>query len=48
MNSGTTFEVGGVRVTLAQPDTHASHWIDYNNYVRQLEAAWLRLTMSCL
>ncbi len=42
LDSVTT--VQGVQLTLAEPDTHDSHWIDYNNYVRQLEAAWLRLS----
>lgn len=36
-------DINGVLLTLAEPDTHESHWIDYNDYVRQLEAAWLRL-----
>ena len=37
-------DMNGVQLTLAEPDTHESHWIDYNDYVRQLEAAWLRLS----
>lgn len=37
-------QIGGVQLTLAEPDTHDSHWIDYNDYVRQLEASWLRLS----
>jgi MoxR-like ATPase len=36
--------VQGVQLTLAEPDTHDGQWIDYNGYVRQLEAAWLRLS----
>ncbi len=36
--------IDGVDLTLASPDVHDSHWIDYNDYVRQLEAAWLRLS----
>ena len=36
--------IDGVPLTLATPDTHESHWIDYNDYLRQLEAAWLRLS----
>jgi MoxR-like ATPase len=37
-------KIEGVEVTLATPATHDPHWIDYNDYVRQLEAAWLRLS----
>ena len=37
-------DMNGVLLTLAEPDNHESHWIDYNDYVRQLEAAWLRLS----
>ena len=37
-------DIDGVHLTLATPDTHESHWIDYNDYLRQLGAAWLRLT----
>lgn len=33
----------GVDVTLAQPDDHKADWLDFNDYVHQLEAAWLRL-----
>lgn len=36
--------VDGVDLTLASPDTHDAHWIDYNDYVRQLHAAWFRLS----
>ena len=36
--------LNGVQLTLGEPDTHESQWIDYNDYVRQLEAAWLRLS----
>jgi MoxR-like ATPase len=36
--------VDGVDLTLASPDVHDTHWIDYNDYVRRLEAAWLRLS----
>src|SRR5437870_4348681 len=36
--------VDGVDLTLASPDVHDVHWIDYNDYVRQLQAAWLRLS----
>jgi MoxR-like ATPase len=35
--------VQGVPLTLAEPSNHGSRWIDYNDYVRQVEAAWLRL-----
>jgi len=31
--------VQGVRLTLAEPDTHDGHWIDHNSYVRQREVA---------
>lgn len=37
-------DMDGVRLTLAAPDTHEAHWIDYNEYLRQLQAAWLRLS----
>jgi MoxR-like ATPase len=37
-------DISGVLLTLAEPDTHQFHWIDYNDYLRQLEAAWLRLS----
>jgi MoxR-like ATPase len=37
-------ELDGVLLTLAAPDTHESDWIDYNGYLRQLGAAWLRLS----
>jgi MoxR-like ATPase len=36
--------IQGVDVTLAAPDNHRSEWLDYHDYVRQLEAAWLRLS----
>lgn len=36
--------INGVQLTLRDPDTHESHWIDYNDYVLQLESAWLRLS----
>src|ERR1700675_3003074 len=36
--------IAGVPLTLAAPDTNKVHWIDYNDYLRQLEAAWLRLS----
>jgi MoxR-like ATPase len=37
-------DMDDVRLTLAAPDTHEARWIDYNDYLRQLEAAWLRLS----
>jgi MoxR-like ATPase len=37
-------EINGVRLTLGEPADHECHWIDYNDYVLQLEAAWLRLS----
>lgn len=37
-------EIDGVPVTLTYPDTHEARWLDYNGYLRQLEAAWLRLS----
>lgn len=36
--------VDGVELILAAPDEHPVKWIDYNDYQRQLEAAWLRLS----
>lgn len=36
--------VDSVQLTLGDPDTHENHWIDYNEYVLQLESAWLRLS----
>src|SRR5262249_10539573 len=33
----------GLLLTLAAPDTHKVNWIDYNGYLQQLGAAWLRL-----
>jgi MoxR-like ATPase len=35
--------VDGTPLTLADPDTHEASWIDYNDYLLQLQAAWLRL-----
>jgi len=35
--------LNGVLLTLAHPDTHEFHWLDYNDYPRQVEAAWLWL-----
>lgn len=28
--------VDGVELTLAKPDRHAAHWIDFNDYARRL------------
>jgi MoxR-like ATPase len=39
-----TIDLNGVPVTLSYPDTHEFRWVDYNDYLRQLEAAWLRLS----
>ena len=36
--------IQGVEVTLAAADDHESEWLDYHDYARQLEAAWLRLS----
>lgn len=36
--------IQGVELTLAEPDEGESEWIDYFDYRRQLEAAWLRLS----
>ncbi len=33
-----------VEITLAPADNHVSEWVDYGDYLRQLEAAWLRLS----
>jgi MoxR-like ATPase len=41
-----TISIDGVNITLTDPDTHESKWIDYYDYARQLEAAWLRLAPS--
>ena len=41
--TGQKINIDGVRLTLTAPDTHESHWIDYNDYLRQLQAAWLSL-----
>jgi MoxR-like ATPase len=38
------YSVDGVELTLADPDNHESRWTDYNDYARQLEAAWLRVS----
>ena len=38
--------IRGVEVTLATPDDHRAEWVDYDDYRRQLEAAWLRLSDS--
>lgn len=39
-----TVTIQGVEITLALPDDHESAWVDYHDYARQLEAAWLRLS----
>ena len=39
-----TMTVQGVEITLAPPDERESEWVDYFDYARQLEAAWLRLS----
>lgn len=39
-----TVTIQGVEVTLTAPDDHESAWLDYFDYSRQLEAAWLRLS----
>jgi len=36
--------IQGVELTLATADNHVSEWVDYDDYLRQLEAAWLRLS----
>jgi hypothetical protein len=41
---GQKINIDGVHLTLTAPDTHEAHWIDYNDYLRQLQAAWLRLS----
>ena len=28
---GKKINIGGIPLTLAEPDTHESHWIDYND-----------------
>jgi hypothetical protein len=39
-----TVKIEGVEVTLAAADEHDSLWVDYFDYARLLEAAWLRLS----
>lgn len=39
-----TARIDGVTLTLAAPDDHDVDWVDYGDYARQLEAAWLRLS----
>jgi MoxR-like ATPase len=39
-----TVKIQGVEVTLAAADEHDSAWVDYFDYARLLEAAWLRLS----
>jgi MoxR-like ATPase len=34
----------GIEVSLAAPDDHLAEWVDYDDYRRLLEAAWLRLS----
>jgi MoxR-like ATPase len=36
--------IRGIELTLAAPDDHDTEWVDYNDYQRLLEAAWLRLS----
>src|SRR2546425_12090750 len=36
--------IQGVELTLGSADNHVSEWVDYGDYLRQLEAAWLRLS----
>lgn len=36
--------IGGVELALMPPVQTDDEWIDYNQYTRQLEAAWLRLS----
>lgn len=37
-------KIQGVEITLATADEHESAWVDYFDYARLLEAAWLRLS----
>src|SRR5207249_1307229 len=39
-----TSSIDGVELSLASPDTHDAAWVDYNEYILQLEAAWVRLS----
>jgi len=39
-----TVTIEGIKLTLTHPDQFVSEWIDYHDYLRQLEAAWLRLS----
>lgn len=41
---GRVTTVQGVQLTLAEPTGHDGRWIDYNDYLRQVEAAWLRIS----
>ena len=36
--------IQGVELTLGEADNHVSEWVDFGDYMRQLEAAWLRLS----
>lgn len=39
-----TTTIQGVDLTLMRPVQHRDAWVDYNDYARQLEAAWVRLS----
>lgn len=38
------FTIQGIELTLSEPDAGQGQWLDYNDYHRQLEAAWLQLS----
>lgn len=42
-DSRATMDIEGISLTLAGPDAGYTEWIDYNSYMLQLQAAWLRL-----
>lgn len=41
-----TVEIDGVRLTLVDPVRHDCTWIDYNDYLLQMRAAWFRASHS--
>lgn len=41
-----TVEVGGVVLTLVDPVHHEYEWIDYNDYLVQMRAAWFRASQA--
>jgi hypothetical protein len=37
-------KINGVELTLMAPVTTDDEWVDYGQYLQQLQAAWLRLS----